>query len=353
MLARGVLVLALGRYGGLAGLLAHLPVVRALRAPARYIVLVQFALAILAAITVDDLLAIGEGRRRPARRPDRCCGFRPCSAWRRTGAFNARLAAVRPAHGLHASPARPRASRCRRGCTLLIVLAARRVRWALPALVAGHGGRSSARRASGSSTGKPAQSIARLMVAVQPATARPEDTYAAAPDAGTYAKNLLVLRGYRLTTGYAGFFPAVRHPIGGEMSRQLSGTRWTFTPEGVRRPAPGGVERARLIDDRGQQAPGRVQLTADRPGHLAASVRAGGAATLAFTERFHHGWTATAGGRPLEVVRVEYDFLGCRIDAGVEQVELRFAPRSFRHGAIASTIGAVLLAGALLVWRPT
>ena len=51
---------------------------------------------------------------------------------------------------------------------------------------------------------------------------------------------------------------------------------------------------------------GRVQLTADRPGHLAASVRASGPAILAFTERFHQGWSATAGGRPLEVVRVEY-----------------------------------------------
>ena len=98
-----------------------------------------------------------------------------------------------------------------------------------------------------------------------------------------------MLRGYRLTTGYVGFFPAVRHPIGGELSLQLSGTRWKFTPEGFRRPALGGVERARLIDDRGQQVIGRVQLTADRPGHLAASVRAGGPAILAFTERFHDG----------------------------------------------------------------
>ena len=235
--------------------------------------------------------------------------------------------------------------------TLLVILTARRVRWALPALVLitaadlGVYGIGFVYR-------EPAQSIARLMVAVQPAPGRPEDAYAAAPDAGNYAKNLLVLRGYRLTTGYVGFFPAVRHPIGGEPSLQLSGTRWMFTPGGVRLPAPGGVERARLIDDRGQQAIGQVQLTADRPGHLAASVRAGAPAILAFTERFHQGWTATAGGRPLEVVRVEYDFLGCRVDPGVEQVELRFAPRSFRNGVIVSAIGAVLLAGVLLLWRP-
>ena len=79
------------------------------------------------------------------------------------------------------------------------------------------------------------------MVPVRPASGRPDETYAAAPEGGQYAKNVLVLRGYRLTTGYVGFFPAVRHPIGGERSLQLSGTRWSFTPEGFRRPWPGGV----------------------------------------------------------------------------------------------------------------
>ena len=65
-----MLVLALGRYVGLAGLLVHLPVIGAMRAPARYVVLMQFALAILAVIAVEDLLAIREGRRElPTGRP--------------------------------------------------------------------------------------------------------------------------------------------------------------------------------------------------------------------------------------------------------------------------------------------
>ena len=66
-----MLVLALGRYGGLAQVLGHLPVIGAMRAPARYVVLMQFALAILAAVALEDLLAIRDGRaiRRPARSP--------------------------------------------------------------------------------------------------------------------------------------------------------------------------------------------------------------------------------------------------------------------------------------------
>ena len=56
------LLLALGRYGGLAVALSYMPVLRSLRAPCRHIVLVQFALAILASITLDDLIAIVEKR---------------------------------------------------------------------------------------------------------------------------------------------------------------------------------------------------------------------------------------------------------------------------------------------------
>ena len=345
-----MLVLALGRYVGLASLLVHLPVIGAMRAPARYVVLMQFALAILAVIAVEDLLAIGQGRREMPAGHSLLPWLPTVLAVATTVGLNAGLLPFGRHTAATVAGAAPGVALVA-AVTLLVILAARRVRWALPVLVvvtaadlALYGIRFVYQ--------EPAQSIPRLMVAVQPAPGRPEDSYAAAPDAGTYVKNLLVLRGYRLTNGYVGFFPAVRHPIGSEISLLLSGTRWKFTPEGVRRPVLRGVERARLIDDRGEQVLGRVQLTADRPGHLAASVRPSGPAILAFTDRFHHGWTATAGGRPLEIVRVEYDFLGCRVDPGVEQVELRFAPRSFRNGVIVSAIGMVLLAGALLAWRP-
>ncbi len=68
----------------------------------------------------------------------------------------------------------------------------------------------------------------------------------------------------------------------------------------------------------GDKAPlARHVLTVDRPGHLVAQVDAPGRRILAFTERFHHGWSATSDGVPLRMVRVEGDFLGCVVDAGV------------------------------------
>ena len=48
-------VLALGRYGGLNALLLHVPLFDRFRGPARFIVIVHFALAMAAAIAIDDL----------------------------------------------------------------------------------------------------------------------------------------------------------------------------------------------------------------------------------------------------------------------------------------------------------
>jgi uncharacterized membrane protein YfhO len=93
-----------------------------------------------------------------------------------------------------------------------------------------------------------------------------------------------------------------------------------------------------------------AQLTGDRPGRLGADVRADGPRMLAFTERFHDGWTATADGRPVLVVPVEGDFLGCRVDASVRHVELRFTPRSFRNGVIVSALGGIALAAVFWRW---
>ncbi len=342
--------LMLGRYGGVAWLLGYLPVLGALRAPARYVVLLQFALAILATVALEDLLAIHE------RRADPPAGWLP-ALWIPALLGVATLAAV----NAHLLPyARHEAATVAAAApgvalialvTLLVVLAARRVPWALAALIVitaadlGVYGIGFVYR-------EPAMPIERFLANVKAAPTRPEDSYAAAPDLGTVAKNALVLKGYRLSTGYAGFFPAVHHPIGGSTTLALSGTQWTFAPDGTRSPAAGGVARVRVLDADGRLDPAAfAQLTADRPGRLGADVRADGPRVLAFTERFHDGWTATADGRPLALVAIEGDFLGCRVDAGVRHVELRFTPRSFRDGVIVSALGVIALAAVMWRWQ--
>jgi hypothetical protein len=339
--------LALGRYGRLANLLAYLPVLQSMRAPVRYIVLAQFAGAVLAALAIEDLLAISESE----------ADVRPSTAvWTplalsvatlltfNTGfLFSGRygfadVATAAPGVAIVAA------------VSLLVVLAARRVRWALPALVLVTMV-DLAMWAVPYIYAEPPRPIAAIAHAAPAAPLEIEESYAASSGHVLYRSNQLVLRGYRLTTGYTGLFPSTRHPIDGEEALRLSGTRWRFTVDGTRTRFVGAVERVRLLDREQKNASGTVRMAIDRPGRLAAQVEAPGPRVLAFTERFHSGWSATNDGRALQMVRVEGDFLGCLLDAGVHRVELRFMPRSFMYGSIASACGIVALGVALLASR--
>jgi hypothetical protein len=342
--------LALGRYGGLAGLLAQLPVLQSLRAPVRYIVLAQFAATVLAALTIDDLLAIGDSKAAVRVGPSAAVWI-PLALGVATllvvnmgfpgGRYGfASVAEAAPGVALVAA------------VSLLVVLAARGVRWALPVLVL-------VAAADLAIWGvpfiyqEPARAIAAVAHAAPQAPPQTEAAYAAATDYGLYRSNQLVLRGYRLTSGYVGLYPATRHPLDGDEALRLSGTRWRFTPQGVRERFVGAVDRVRLLDREGSSATGVARMAIDRPGRLVARVEAPGPRILAFTERFHAGWSATVDGRPVQTVRVEGDFLGCLLDAGVHRVRLRFMPRSFVYGSIISALGLVALVGVLRAGRLT
>src|SRR4029450_9731811 len=111
--------------------------------------------------------------------------------------------------------------------TLLVYLAARRVRWAIAALVvvtaadrAGWGIRLIYR--------EPAQTITELTSIVPEAQRNPAESYAAVSSAPLLRSDLPIMRGYRLTSGYAGLFPATRHPLDSDAWRRLTGTRWLF-----------------------------------------------------------------------------------------------------------------------------
>jgi hypothetical protein len=345
-----MLVLALGRYGGLATLLAQLPVVGSLRAPARYVVLMQLALAIVAAIALEDLLAIRDGRhgRGTGAMP---ALWIPAALGVATLAINAGLVALGDGVAAPVSQAW-RGVALIAAVTVLVRLAGRGIRWAAPALIlvtaadlAVYGIGFVYAEAP-----RPLASLTERIPPPPPPPAAPADAYAAAPDTGPYGWDVLVLRGYRLTTGYVGLFPAVRYPLGSGEALRFSGTRWTFTVDGRRRGDGAGVARVRLLDDEGREIGGVARLTSDRPGRLAADVQTLQPATLAFTERYHAGWVATIDGAVAGTVRIEGDFLGCRLGAGAHHVELRFSPRSFRIGAMVSAAAAVLLAGVLAGW---
>jgi hypothetical protein len=342
-----MLVLALGRYGGLAWILAYVPGLQSLRAPVRYIVLVQFSLAVLAAVAFDDLRAIVDGR---SAAPERAALLWTPAALAvvTTIALNGRLLPFGRHTFASVAAAAPGVAIVL-AVSLLVWLASRRVRWALPALVVVTAADLAAWGIGFVSRETPL-TIAALTRGVASAPIEPADSYAAAPEHGRLSHDVLVLRGYRLTNGYAGLVPASRHPFDGDTALRLSGTRWIFNEDGSRAPAGSSAARARLLDEGEEQATGTARLVVDRPGHLVVEVDTEDRHLLALTERFHSGWTASAGGRSLPTQRVAGDFLGCVVDGNVRSVELRFRPRSVVYGAIASAIGLALVAG-LLLWR--
>ena len=118
--------------------------------------------------------------------------------------------------------------------------------------------------------------------------------------------------------------------------------------DSLRRPFD-GVDRVRILDEAGQPATGSAKMAVDRPGRLAADIDAPGRRILAFTERFHGGWSAWTGDTRLQTVRVEGDFLGCIVDGGARRITLHFMPRSFVYGAFVSALGMVALAAILLL----
>jgi hypothetical protein len=347
MFAAVCLLLALGRYGGVVLALTHLPVLQSLRAPARYIVLVQFALAILAAVTIDDLLAIAGGRSSAPSGLMAALWIPAVLGLASTAALNARLLHD-GTHTFASPPAAAAGVAIVSAVTLLTYLAGRRVRWAVGALVV-------VTAADLGAWGilfiyrEPALTIRQLTRPVTLAPGgSPAESYASGAAEGLYRSDFLVMRGYRLTSGYVSLSPATRHPLDSDVALRLSGTRWFFTPDGSRHAASGWAERVRLLDRQGEASTGSARLTVDRPGYLVAQVEAPDKRILAFTERFHDGWSASIDGIRMRMVRVEGDFLGCVVDGGVHTVTLRFRPRSFLYGAMLSAIGAALLAGVLI-----
>ena len=349
LFAAVMLVMMLGDYGGLAIALAYVPGLQSLRAPTRYIMHVQFALAILAAITLDDLLAINEERRPAATGLMPVLWVPPILGIGTTLLLNSGVLGYGEltfAPMTHAAEGVGFVVLV----TLVLFLAGRRVVWALPAVVALtafdlriwalpliHD--------------EPAKRLATLTQAIEPAPRDPAEAYATSPLHGPYQKNVPALKGYRVTNAYVGLFPSTYYPLDSRESLELSGTRWTISREGLRTPFEGGVSRVRLLDDEDQSADGIALMVTDRPGLLVARVESSSRRIVAFTERFHRGWSATANGVPVQVVTVNADFLGCIVEPGVHRIELRFKPTSFVYGTYVSIAGFVLLTAVVLLAR--
>jgi hypothetical protein len=336
-----MLLLTLGSYGGIDVLLTHVPGIGSLRAPARYIVLVQLALVLLAAIAFDDLVG--------APRPDRltagqtialssfaAAGILTTAAWSTQLVPAPSWLPVAPA--MHAALGVAVVV----AVTAAFLLAARRVSWTAPALIVltaldlGCWGISYVYR-------EQPRTIEEVTWQV-PRASGPGIRVQSAPWWG----NRLVLKDYQVVPGYLGLYPATANAPTSDRFRALGGAVWDVAGNGVMTALPDGKPRARLVDGSRHESVAGVQIALDDPGHIVVNTDGPFAATLALTERFDAGWRVSVDGAAGAPKDVE-DFLGADLGPGRHRVEFRFDPRSFAVGEMVSVLGVLLLAGGLAV----
>ncbi len=372
VLAALSLVLALGEYGGLYGLLAKLPVIGSFRCAARHIVLIHFALALLTALGAQRLqCGPSLGSRRPLH-------LVVALAWG-MAVFVPSLCSLASASIRDAITDSP----------VLLVAGPALVTLAVAGILL-------ARRT-------PSASLAALMVLATldmgvyalphvwshaPQSSRLESLEGVLReelpqamderDAALYRAhgNWRVARltqvGLANYMGYVGLPPAWTLDPNADVTKRLAGVRWEKRPLQASQwtAREDALPRARfvsasvsgdpaaLLDGRTDVAkvaitersleleagePGNLTWARDDPGDVAFATHTATSQLLVFAERHHPGWRVTVDGDEVPLERVYGDFMGCVVPAGQHDVTFHFAPTSLRVGAALSAAGVIAM----------
>ncbi len=386
------LFLALGKYNLVFPLYARLPVIGLFRAPARYTVLTDFAVAAGAALALDHLRNIG--------------GQLSLSPFVKRVAVLCALISVAtvvlaflPAAELSTHMADP----------LLVIAGALMVITGVAFfLLAAH-----APRIQGSWL---AIFVLLEVNCVQGANlfvhnnsgnpflvASPPPVEAPGPVQGMQGDQLLLLD-YRLVDGYSGLAPASPIPIESYPYARVMGARalwqngWKVVPDPLpllrlRNRAVPMLNREKLLDDSNllaqaslmehpvsppsleedltqvtyfdfssaalveaplsldSAASGSLTLVEEHPGRMNLEANVTGTMLATVGTRFHPGWKVRLDGKLLPTLRVDGSLLGFTVPSGRHVIECRFDPDDFRQGELATLIGvmvalAVFAAGA-------
>ncbi len=192
--------------------------------------------------------------------------------------------------------------------------------------------------------------------------------------------NQLLLAGFRRADGYAGLVPhrpprLHRSECPARGRRRLTGPnegKDGYDPPNAGSPVADPLPPVRLVTraivDRGGPSPlpaeaaepdaatrstepldltpgtpGTISELDQRAGRLSLTTQAAGRQLLVVATSYHSGWQATVDGKPVPVVRVNRDFLGCMVEPGKHHVTLDFHPFSLALGRAGSTLGLGLL----------
>ena len=89
--------------------------------------------------------------------------------------------------------------------------------------------------------------------------------------------------------------------------------------------------------------PGEFEVVENSPGHLACRVEAKAAQLFVVLDRFHAGWSVHIDGNSAEILRVNGDFMGCRVPPGNHHLEFEFTPVSLHWGRRISVTAVFLI----------
>jgi uncharacterized membrane protein YozB (DUF420 family) len=372
-----MLIVALGSHGGLYPLVSQIPGIGVFRAPARYILLVHLALAIITAVMMADL-------RHMAHRTERAGALR--LLWPLTVVAGLSLIALACHAWLVSHPDRyPWAvylwpfgfAALGTGliliASLLVVASLRGIRWA-PWLLAVFTVADLTLWGGSFVWRERPQPLATYIdrVPPPPSDARSWRIHVTGNMDWLY-QNSLILKGYRLASGYVGLRPTRTLSPEDVTAQRLLGVRWVFSngrwdevggplPR-VRLVAEGrlshdirgdlgriDVQRTVLVSEPvGQLGPGpegTARILRDEPGLIEVSTTSPNRQLLVLSEAYHAGWTATGNDRPRKIYRAYGDLQACVVEAGDERIVFRFEPWSF-------TLGQRLSASALMLMAAT
>jgi hypothetical protein len=372
--------LATGAQGGLYLVQTWLPVVRQFRAPVRYVLFTQLACACVAALALAAL-ARGAPEDETARRR---------AIWAPWAV--ALLSAVCTAALVFVPGTVPGLATLSAAAWLgpllfvggagLVTLAARSVRWAVPVLVLFAAADHALYGMGGVIAWQDFITREAVVPLLGPANARPPVSAGRIFRGGF--PDLLALGGYRLLDGYLAIPPLKQlhydslqslraaevayvhtdvYPAAKDSGAPLLAGKWYRVPDvppRVRLVADAVVSQQPELDiehiDHHRSALvarpvsieagplGTARLVRDEPGDIGVHTTSGSRQLLVVSEGYDEGWVAAIDGQPVDVERVNGDFLGCVVPAGTHDVALEFRPAHLPWGRSISLAGLVTAA---------
>jgi len=379
------LVLALGEYGYLYRLAAHVPLLGKFRYSSRHVLLFHFALTFLLAVAFADLVeAARHGEKRPRERfyllwlP---AAFSLVMALTvnalRAGSNSASFLSIdkhlAPTGNVWMGPLLLAIA------TVLAMAAARGRRLAVTALVLfalGDVALYSLRH-------KPSMDLDAFIAGIEVPAAH--DGYRLDPDYRPHwAYTGPTMKGYRVVQGYAALNPNNELDYYNQVTAlRVAGVKWRKSRYGSAPElaeaadrgiawleVPDPMPRARMLSNvvvskdpyhdiervdiastalveasvslSGEPGAVNPDPVVDRPGDIIWDVSSNGRQLFVIAERYHAGWRATVDGESTPVLRANGDFMSCVVPEGNHRVQLRFAPRELRVGIYLTLVGALL-----------